>query len=189
MAKLYLKNEKQKDAYTTPWSKKEAILTRLWELLWVFFISWLPKKGSCFYIFMLRCFGANIPNHIFIHPSAKVYAPWLLSLGNQSCIGAKAEIYNLGPVQIGERVTLAQYSYVCNGTHDLCDKRLPLMVGNTIIGNDVFVGAKAIIMPGINIEEGCVLGAGAVLTKDTEPYGVYVGNPAKFIKKRDIKNY
>ena len=62
------------------------------------------------------------------------------------------------------------------------------MVGNINIGNDVFIGAKAIILPGLEIAEGCVIGAGAILTKDTEPYGIYAGNPAKFIKKRVIKD-
>lgn len=54
-----------------------------------------------------------------------------------------------------------------------------------IIGNDVWIGFGAQIMAGVTITDGCVIGAGAVVTHDTEPYGVYVGVPAKLIKKRE----
>lgn len=187
MARIYYKNINQKDAYSSPWSKKESVLIRIWEVVWTLFIKWLPKKGSILYVTLLRLFGSKIPSHAFVHPTTRIYAPWLLSIGEHACLGARCEIYNLGPVKIGNRTTLAQYSYVCNGTHDLNDPKLPLMVGDVSIGNDVFIGAKALIMPGVAIADGSVIGAGAVLTKDTEKYGIYAGNPAKFIKRREIK--
>lgn len=56
--------------------------------------------------------------------------------------------------------------------------------GDTIIGNDVWIGTEAIIMPGIKIGDGSVIGTRAVVTKDVEPYTVVGGNPAKVIKKR-----
>ena len=54
----------------------------------------------------------------------------------------------------------------------------------TTIGNDVWIGYGAIIMSGVNIKDGCIIAAGSVVTKDTEPYGIYAGTPAKFIKHR-----
>lgn len=54
----------------------------------------------------------------------------------------------------------------------------------TQIGNDVWVGYGAIIMSGVNIQDGCIIAAGSVVTKSTEPYGIYAGVPAKFIKYR-----
>ncbi len=54
----------------------------------------------------------------------------------------------------------------------------------TIIGNDVWVGYGAIIMSGVNIKDGCIIASGSVVTKDTEPYGIYAGVPAKFLKYR-----
>ena len=56
--------------------------------------------------------------------------------------------------------------------------------GDTIIGNDVWIGTEAIIMPGVKIGDGAVIGTRAVVTKDVEPYTVVGGNPAKVIKKR-----
>lgn len=57
-------------------------------------------------------------------------------------------------------------------------------IAHTIIGNDVWIGANAIIMSGVKVGDGSVIGAGAIVTKDVEPYSVVVGIPAKVIKKR-----
>jgi chloramphenicol O-acetyltransferase type B len=56
--------------------------------------------------------------------------------------------------------------------------------GNTVIGNDVWIGAEAMVMPGVHIGDGAVIGARAVVTKDVEPYAMVAGNPAKVIRKR-----
>ncbi|NKF08785.1 type B chloramphenicol O-acetyltransferase [Clostridium gasigenes] len=56
--------------------------------------------------------------------------------------------------------------------------------GNTIIGNDVWIGMEAMIMPGVNIGDGAIIGARSVVTKDVEPYSIVCGNPAKEVKKR-----
>lgn len=56
--------------------------------------------------------------------------------------------------------------------------------GDTIVGNDVWIGSEVIIMPGINIGDGAVIGTRSVVTKDVEPYSIVAGNPTKFIKKR-----
>lgn len=55
---------------------------------------------------------------------------------------------------------------------------------NTIIGNDVWIGSKVIILPGLQIGDGSIVGAGSVVTKDVEPYSIVAGNPAKQIRKR-----
>ncbi|MDB2464704.1 CatB-related O-acetyltransferase [Amylibacter sp.] len=52
------------------------------------------------------------------------------------------------------------------------------------IGSDVWIGTKVTVMPGVNIGHGCVIGANSVVTKDCEPYAIYAGNPAKFIRYR-----
>ena len=56
--------------------------------------------------------------------------------------------------------------------------------GNTIIGNDVWIGTEAIIMPGITIGDGAIIGARSIVTKDIPPYSIVVGVPGKVIKKR-----
>lgn len=185
--KLYLKNSEQKDAYSSPWNKREAIMIRVWEVVWTLFVRWLPKPFYRWQVWLLKRFGCKIKGHVFIAPSCRIYAPWLLTMGKNSCLGPRSEVYNLGPVSLGERVTVAQYVYLCNGTHDFTTPVMPLVVGDMQIDDDVFIGAKSIILPGLHVAEGCVVGAGAVLAKDTEPFGIYAGNPARFIKKRSFE--
>lgn len=187
--RLYKKNIHQNSSIECPWSKKEAVLIRIWEVAWTLFVRWLPKPFYRWHVLLLKLFGCKIHGHVFIAPTARIYAPWLLEIGNKSCLATRSEVYNLGPVEIGERVTVAQYAYICNGTHDLSDPILPLLIGDITIEDNVFIGAKAIILPGLTIAEASVIGAGGVLTKDTEPFSIYAGNPAKFIKKRNMSNY
>ena len=59
-----------------------------------------------------------------------------------------------------------------------------LPAGDTVIGNDVWIGSEVIVMPGITIGHGAVIGTRALVTKDVEPYAVVGGNPAKLIRKR-----
>lgn len=188
MSKLYYKNENQKSAYSSPWRKSEAIKIRIWEIVWTFLIRWNPKFMYPWHIFLLNMFGCKIHGKPFIAPTCRIYAPWLLEIGNKSCLASRSEVYNLGTIKLGERITIAQYAYLCNGTHDLNNPRLPLVVGNMVIEDDVFIGAKAIILPGLTIHEGSIIGAGSVLTKDTEPWGIYAGNPAKYLKQRILKD-
>ena len=60
---------------------------------------------------------------------------------------------------------------------------LPLK-GDTVIGNDVWIGENVIILPGVHIDDGAIIGANSVVAKDIEPYSIAVGNPCRVIKKR-----
>lgn len=56
--------------------------------------------------------------------------------------------------------------------------------GDIVVGNDVWLGRNAMVLNGVTIGDGCIIGAGAVVTRDCEPFGVYVGNPAKCVRMR-----
>ncbi len=62
------------------------------------------------------------------------------------------------------------------------------VAGNTVVGNDVWIGSEAMIMPGVTIGDGAVIGSRALVTKDVAPYAIVGGNPAKLIKKRFTEN-
>lgn len=185
MPNLFLKNANQRNAYSSPWTRREAILIRVWEVVWTLLVRWLPKPAFRWHVLLLKMFGCKVNGRPFVAPTCRIYAPWLLTLGDHVALGSRSEVYNLGPVSIGSRTTVAQYAYLCNGTHDFNDKRLPLVVGDMRIEEDVFIGAKAIILPGLHVANHCIIGAGSVLTKDTEAGGIYAGNPARFIRGRE----
>lgn len=177
----------QKGRGASSWSLREAVWVRVWAAVWLLLARWTPKQMNFWRIFLLRVFGAKIFGHPFVFSSTKIYAPFNLTLEDRACLGPCSTIYNLGHVFCRERCVVSQEAYVCGGTHDLNDPNLPLMIGDIEIGRDVFMGARSFILPGISVGEGAVVGACAVVTKDVAPWTVVVGNPARVIKKREIK--
>ena len=109
------------------------------------------------------------------------------SIGNQSFIGERALTYNLGPITIGSRATISQHVHLCAGTHDYTDPSLPLLKPPIVIADQAWVCADTFVGLGVKVGEGAIVGARAVVTKDVEPWAILVGNPAKFVKERQVK--
>ncbi len=174
-------------AARSSWSAKEKLLRLLWMITYCLFFKFTPKHPfNRWRLFLLKLFGAKVEGRPFVFSSAQVFAPWLLVLNDHCCLGPNSEVYNLGPVSIGKRSVLSQYAYICNGTHDFSLKTMPLLIGDIHVGDDVFIGARAMILPGISLGDGSLVGAGAVVTKDVSPWVVVAGNPARYIKNREL---
>jgi putative colanic acid biosynthesis acetyltransferase WcaF len=138
--------------------------------------------------FVLRCFGAKIGNHVNLYPSTWVYFPWNLTVGDWSAIGEQAFIYNLGPVTLGEKVTISHRAQLCAGTHDYTVPDLPLIRSPIVVHDQAWICADAFVGPGVIIGEGAIVGARAVVMKRVEPWNIVAGNPATMIKKRVLKD-
>lgn len=147
--------------------------------------------------------------HSVIHRSARMDTPpyRVFSLGNYSVIESFACINNavgdviigdhtriglhntiIGPVDIGNHVNLAQGITVTALNHNFSDtnKRIDeqgVSTNPVTIEDDVWVGANAVILPGVTIGEHCVVAAGAIVTKDVPPHSLVAGVPAKVIKE------
>ena len=160
-------------------------------ILWTFgkfFFRNSPRIAFGYRNTILRLFGAKIGRHVHIYSSTVIWFPWNLEIGDWSAIGEETLIYNLGKVTIGKKATVSHRVHVCAGTHDYTDPALPLLRPEIRIGNQTWICANTFIGPDIKIGEGAVIGAGTVMVKDAEPWGVYAGNPAKYIKKRILKH-
>jgi putative colanic acid biosynthesis acetyltransferase WcaF len=142
-----------------------------------------PHTSNRFRSVLLRLFGATIGNHCTIRRTARIYYPWLLSLGDLSALGENATIYNLGQITIGCKVTISQEAYVCAGTHDYRLLSMPLVTLPITIGDDVWICARAFVGPGVTVGAGAILAACAVAFQDVDAWSVYMGNPAS--KKKD----
>jgi putative colanic acid biosynthesis acetyltransferase WcaF len=160
----------------------------LWFITCPLLFSWTPKPLHHWRSLLLRLFGARIDGVAFVASSAKITMPWNLTLANRACIGADVRVYNLGPISIGKRATVAQESYLCGGTHDFDNPNLPLIIGPIVIGDDAFIGARSFISPGVTIGPGAIIGACSVVTKDVPASTVSAGNPSKIIRERNPRN-
>lgn len=171
----------QKDRNTSSWSLREVFVIRVWFYVWLFFMSWTPKLFNPWRLLLLRLFGAEIHGKPFVFPSARVHIPFNLALYDGACLGPRSEIYSLGKVICREKSVISQLVYICGGTHDLTSPRLPLLIGDIDIGRNVFIGARAFLLPGVIIGDDAVVGACAVVTKDVPAHSIVAGNPAHHI--------
>lgn len=169
------------------YSQTEMIRRILWGFIKpLFFFS--PRSFFAWRVFLLRQFGAKVGRNVNIYNSATIYFPWNLEIGDYSAIGEHAYIYNLGPIMIGNKTTISQRAHLCAGTHDYSDPALPLLKLPIIIADQAWICADAFVGPAITVGEGAIVGARAVVKRDVEPWTIVAGNPAKFIKHRELSN-
>lgn len=169
-------------AYASPWTKGERARLLLWDAAWRLLCAWTPKPFNPWRLFVARGFGARLSGRPFIHPRARITAPWRLTMGDRACLGDGAQAYSLGEIVLEERVTIAQEAYLCTGTHDFSKPEIPLATAPIRVGAGAFVGARAFVLPGTTIGAGAVVGACAVVTRDVPSGATVAGNPARILK-------
>ncbi len=173
-----------------PQSSPLSLRNRLGRLAWTVVYRTLfrtsPEVLHGWRRLLLRLFGASLASTSRVYPTAKVWAPWNLTLGEFACLGRDVDVYNVMPIRIGARSTISQYTYLCGATHDYTRRDYPLIPLPITIGDDCWLAADVFVSPGITIGEGTVVGARSTVTKDLPPWVVAVGTPAKAIKKREF---
>ncbi len=157
-------------------------------LLW-YFINALVlvnpiNPSSHLKVIVLRLFGAQLGKGVVLKPSINVKYPWNLTIGDHSWIGERVWLDSLAPISIGRNVCISQGVYLCTGNHDWTDSAFGLITKPITIRDGAWVGARTIVMPGVTVDCYSVITAGAIITKDTESYMVYAGNPATAVKAR-----
>ena len=161
----------------------------IWNVCWTLLAR--PFSKSMFMPwkrFLLRLFGAKITNTSGVYPSASIFMPWNLEMKEHAVIGPGVDCYNAAPIVIGNYAVVSQRSFLCTASHDITSASHPQIEKPIIIEDRAWVAAEAFVGPGVTIGEGAVVGARACVFKDVEPWTVVGGNPAKFIKKRIIKD-
>lgn len=111
-----------------------------------------------------------------------------IEVGSDVSIAAFVHIWGYGGVRIGNRVMIASHTAISTITHDHAKREMykTVIAKPIVIGNDVWIGAHAVIMPGITLGDGAVVAAGAVVTADVAPNAIVAGVPARGIKERVI---
>ncbi len=113
---------------------------------------------------------------------------WDLCIGDNSGVGINSLISS--NVKIGKDVMMGPDCMIFTSNHGMKDITVPMWKQHSskprpvTIGDDVWLGARVIILPGVTIGNGSVIGAGSVVTKDVESYSVVAGNPARKVSSR-----
>ena len=125
-------------------------------------------------------FGLNFK----IYASVVIRHPECVVIGNSVSIAEFVHIWGAGGVVIGDDTLIASHCVITSQTHTIGSKlfRETLEIKPVTIGKNVWIGASAIILPGITIGDGSVIGAGSVITKNVPEGSVVAGIPAKFIR-------
>lgn len=149
-------------------------------------IQWVSPNALR--IMLLRLFGAKIGKRCLICRGAKFYAPWNFECGDFVCIGPRVDVYCKDKVSIGSQVVVSQDAYLCTASHDITSPVMKLLTKPIKVGDNVWIAAKATILPGVTVNNGAVVGACAVVAKDVPKWVVVVGNPARIGGSRELRN-
>jgi maltose O-acetyltransferase len=141
------------------------------------------KLRGFFYKFYFRKCGWGI----CIDKYANFQGKKNITIGDDCVINSFVHIW-AGPsgLVIGDRVMIASHTAITTLTHNYYDEDIrfaPAIDKKILIGDDVWIGSHAVIMPGISIGKGAVIGAGSVVTKDVKEHTIVAGVPAKLIKQ------
>ena len=159
----------------------------LWLLVSLFLFRLCPFSLSSLKCAILRAFGAKIGRDVVIKPQVKITFPWKLEIGDFVWLGEQCWLLNLDRITIGSNVCISQSAFLCTGNHNYRLQTFDLIVKPITIEDGAWLGAGCWVGPGVKIGSHSVLAACSVMTGDMEPWGIYQGNPAVFIKRRTIE--
>jgi len=139
--------------------------------------------------FFYRLGGMKIGKGSTIHMHARFYKPSGIKIGSDTIIGEFAVLDGRGDLTIGEHVDMATGVMIYTAQHDIDDPEFKAETGKVTIEDYVFIGPRAIILPGVTIKKGAVVAAGAVVNKDVEEKTVVGGVPAKPLRERNLQDF
>lgn len=169
---------------------KSKLKNAFWKLINKTVFRFTPPHFDIFRkyrVMLLRLFGGQIDWDVSIHPSANIEYPWNLKMESKSSLGENCWAYAMAPIHIGKFTCIGKDVYLLTGSHDIEKETFDLITKPINIGDGCWIATAATILPNVTIGNFCVVAASSVVTKSIEANSIVGGNPAKFIKKRVIK--
>lgn len=177
-------------------SRAERLMQRIWECF-----RFLPLRFSPWFATRWRVACINLgqylyrPSHVgtviawssSVARTSCIDFPWRVSVGAYSSIGERTWVYAKEAIHIGKNVCIGNDVKLLTGTHDITSRHFDFLAKPICIEDNAWIATGSMVLPGVVIGEGAVIAAGSVVTKNVEPWTVVGGNPARFIKKRILK--
>lgn len=156
------------------------------ELFLLSIITFFPSHTIRKLAFTLA--GVKIGPKSTLHIGCRFYKPQGITIGEGTIIGDRCFLDGRAALKIGNHVDIASQVLIYNSDHDLEADDMSAREEPVEIGDYVFIGPRAIILPGVKIGKGAVVAAGAVVTKSVPDFTIVGGVPAKPIGERQLKN-
>lgn len=156
----------------------ELLIVRIAGLLPIYTLRWLVYVSA----------GVKIGRGSHIHMGAQFFNPSGIKIGQGTVIGQNVFLDGRDKLKIGDHVDIASDVMIYNSQHDINSEDFSAILAPVEIGDYVFIGPRAIILPGIKVGKGAVVAAGAVVTKDVSDFAIVGGVPAQVIGERKLKN-
>lgn len=156
----------------------ELLILRITGFFPIFFVRWLIYRAA----------GIKVPLSSHIHMGAQFFYPAGVTIGKGTIIGQNCFMDGRAKLKIGDNVDIASDVLIYNSEHNINAEDFAATEARVEINDYVFIGPRAIILPGVTIGKGAVVGAGAVVTKDVPEYAIVGGIPAKTIGERTLKD-
>lgn len=162
-------------------------IMHLFKPLWhIYILNYIFSYIPCLElrIVFLKMLGANLGKHTIIDMGFYILSPGTLRIGDFCHLNRNCFLDARGGLLIGNNVSISHNVSICTGGHDFNTPTFDYNASPIVIEDNVWIGLGATILKGVTIREGSVIAAGAIVTKSTDPYGVYAGVPAKKIEER-----
>lgn len=166
-----------------------SLFSSISNVIWLVFEILPHSLRKLFFKCLFKEFGKDI----MLDYRCYFRYPWRVKIGNNVSINRGCEFYSSmrseqGYITIEDNVFMGPRVTVFSAGHDYSSIKLPDTSAPVIIRKYVWVGGNTTILPGVVIGEGAVIGAGSLVTKSIPPFAIAVGNPAKVIKMRVLKD-
>lgn len=152
----------------------------------------LPRYSLFLYIkkLFLNSVGAKVGKGVVIYPGVWISPGRNLVIGDDVDLSRNVLITSSGGVEIGDRALIGYGTQILSSNHTIpiIGEKFPISGDDhkkVLIEKDTWIGANCIILPGITIEQGAVVAAGSIVTKNVKANAIVAGNPAKLIRYRD----
>jgi putative colanic acid biosynthesis acetyltransferase WcaF len=177
-------NKVDLSSYTASYKHPNTMYRLLWLLVSFIFFETVIPYPSKFKVAILRAFGGVIGRNVVIKPNVSIKYPCNLNIGNNTWIGERVWLDNLGTITIGSNVCISQGAHLLTGNHDFKKSTFDLITKPIDIFDGCWVGAYSTVTPGVTMFEQSILTVSSVATIDLNTNSIYQGNPACFKRHR-----
>lgn len=135
-------------------------------------------------VWLYRRLGARVGRKTSIHRGCRMYAPGGVSIGDHSVVNRDVLLDGRSGLEIGQNVSISEGAMILSLEHDPNSAEFAARGGKVVVEEYAFIGARAIVLPGVRLGRGAVVAAGAVVTRDVGEYEIVGGVPARPIGQR-----